>query len=441
MCGPTVYDFSHIGHARTYLVFDLVARYLRTKGHELTYLLNITDVDDKIINAARRGNGDWREVARRFEQEFIKDMQSLNITSIDYFARASEHIDAIIEQITILIDKDMAYATDTGVYFRVRSFERYGKLSRQKLEAMREETSRVEPDKTKENPADFALWKKAKPEEPSWPSPWGDGRPGWHIEDTAITHSFFGPQYDIHGGGLDLIFPHHEAEIAQAEAAYDVHPFVRYWMHSGFITVSGEKMSKSLGNFITIRELLETWPPEVFRMLVFSTHYRSPIDYDADLMAQAASSWRRLIQFARLLAAYEPQENSAGPQKADVADARREFIEALDDDFDTPRALAALFSLIKRANPMLENKTLSASETEALKAFVGEVHDLLALFPEETTTVVVPEHVKTLAQEREELRKQKEFTKADALRKKIEAYGFLLEDTPQGPRITPQTET
>ncbi len=292
VCGPTVYDYSHIGHARTYISFDVIARYLKYRGFSVFYLQNITDIDDKIINRAISTGKDPLDLAREFEAEYLKDMESLGVENVNLYARATEHIEEIKAQIETLLEAGFAYETDNGVYFDISKYPDFGKLSNRKIEDLN--VHRISPDSNKRNPEDFALWKK-KDKELVWNSPWGAGRPGWHIEDTAITEEYFGPQYDIHGGGLDLIFPHHEAEIAQMESASGKKPMVRYWMHTGFLNVKGEKMSKSLGNFITIKELIKKYPPEVFRFFVISTHYRSPIDFSHEILEQSQNSLKEYI--------------------------------------------------------------------------------------------------------------------------------------------------
>ncbi len=285
VCGPTVYDHSHIGHARTYLAYDIIARYLRAKGYSLFYLMNITDVEDKIINRANEAGQDPIKMADSFTKEFMRDMEALGITSVNLYAKASEHIPEIIAQISTLIEKGFAYEVEGNVYYDVAKFPDYGQLSRQKLDELG--THRIDPDARKRSVVDFALWKAQKPGEPFWESPWGKGRPGWHIEDTAITTNYFGPTYDIHGGGLDLIFPHHEAEIAQAEAATGVKPLVRFWVHGGLLMIRGERMGHSLGNFITIAELLQKHDPEALRLYYGMRHYRTPLNFDEENIAQA----------------------------------------------------------------------------------------------------------------------------------------------------------
>ncbi len=296
VCGPTVYDDAHIGHGRTYISFDTIKRYLEYSGYAVFYIQNITDIDDKIINRSKESGIPAHDIARKFEKRYIEDMAKLNVTGVNLFARATDHLDEIIDQIQRLIDKGFAYESDDGVYFEIEKFEEFGKLSNRKVDEL--ESHRELAETTKKSEQDFALWKKRENvDEPTFPSPWGDGRPGWHIEDTAITEYYFGEQYDVHGGGLDLIFPHHEAEITQMEAVSGKSPMVRYWLHTGFLNVNGEKMSKSLHNFITIRELLKDWDADTFRFFVLSTHYRSPIDFSKDSLHQSEKSLEKIKKF------------------------------------------------------------------------------------------------------------------------------------------------
>jgi len=296
VCGPTVYDFSHIGHARTYIAFDMIAKYLKEKGYKVFYLQNITDIDDKIIKRAKEKNITPKQLARKFEKEYYKDMKALGITSVSKYARATDYIQEIINQVKKLIEKGVAYRINDGIYYDITKFKDYGKLSRRTVLQAEDAVSRIDEAKEKRNKGDFCLWKFSKPGEPKWKSPWGWGRPGWHIEDTAITQKHFGYQYDIHGGARDLIFPHHEAEIAQMEAISGKKPMAKYWLHTGFLTVEGKKMSKSLGNFITIREFLKENSPQILRMLVLKNHYRSPIDYSEKEINQAKKELQRIAE-------------------------------------------------------------------------------------------------------------------------------------------------
>src|SRR3989344_3368255 len=438
VCGPTVYDLSHIGHARTYIAFDMVARVLRKFGYPLEYVVNITDIDDKIINRANETNKKFEEVAREFEQDFYEDMARLGIDSVSSYARASEFIPQIIAQIHTLEKRGYAYTTSSGVYFRVEKFPKYGALSKQNLDDIRS-GARVEVDEEKEQPYDFVLWKatkpfdaaQGKPGEPTWDSPWGPGRPGWHIEDTAITYDRFGPQYDIHGGGIDLIFPHHESEIAQNEAAYGIAPLATFWMHSGHLNIKGEKMSKSLGNFITIRDILDQTSAEALRLLVLQSHYRSPFDYDEALLTQAEASLERLTGFRNRLE--HAKTGRGGKMQRRVAEAQETFDAALANDFDTPAAIAVVFDIVRDVNQMIEEGALSPKDRGRVLGFLREADGVLGIIPGKQ--VSAPDDVIALAEKREEARKAREFEKSDTLREQIRTMGWEVEDTDQGPRL------
>ncbi|MGD0079858.1 MAG: cysteine--tRNA ligase [Methanoregula sp.] len=393
VCGPTVYDYSHLGHARTYVVFDVLVKYLRWTGKEVFYLQNITDVDDKIINRANAEGVSQNYLSRKFEAEYLRDMRSLGIDAVSYYARATTHIPEIINQVGRLLARGVAYSTDSGVYFNVDTFGRNGELSGQ------DGTKRVSrvTDNSKNNPLDFALWKLGEYGEYTWDSPWGRGRPGWHIEDTAISEKYFGQQYDIHGGGLDLIFPHHEAEIAQMESLEGKHPMVRYWLHTGFLTVKGEKMSKSLGNFITIRDALRTWNKDVLRYFILLSHYRSPLQATDEGIGNAA----RALEHIRAVAQKDKGENRKG---------RKAFTDAMDSDLNTPMALAAI-------------QTLAASgDIAALKEF-GAI--LGINFLRETSAPL-----SVLHDIRAELRARKQFEVADMIRERMAAAGITITDAP-----------
>jgi cysteinyl-tRNA synthetase len=393
VCGPTVYDYSHLGHARTYVVFDVLVKYLRSSGKEVFYLQNITDVDDKIINRARDEGVSQSVLARKFEQEYFRDMQSLGIDAVSYYARATTHIPEIIDQVERLYKRGVVYETENGVYFNIDTFEHNGELSGQGRE---KRVSRV-TDTSKHNPEDFALWKLGEYGEYTWDSPWGRGRPGWHIEDTAISEKYFGQQYDIHGGGLDLIFPHHEAEIAQMESLEEKHPMVKYWMHTGFLTVKGEKMSKSLGNFITIRDALKTWNRDVLRYFLLLSHYRSPLQALDEGFANAAKG----LEHIRAIAT---RDN--GPDK----EGREVFIAAMESDLNTPMALAAI------------QKLAAAGDLGALREY-GEI--LGINFLRETSAPL-----SVLHDIRKELRSKKQFEVADMIRERMVAAGITITDAP-----------
>ncbi len=422
VCGPTVYDFAHIGHAKTYVQFDIIVKYLRYAGYDVFYLQNITDIDDKIIQRAQEKKIKPLELAKQFEEEYYKDIQDLGINSISKFARATDYIKEIIKQVKTLIDKGFAYTIeDDGVYFDLSKFKEYGKLSGRKSLEAEDAVSRIDESVKKRNKGDFCLWKKSKPDEPKWDDPWfNGGRPGWHIEDTAISEKFFGPQYDVHGGARDLIFPHHEAEIAQMEAASGKMPFVRYWLHTGFLNVKGQKMAKSLGNFITIKDALKKYDGKVLRMFYISGHYRSPIDFSEELLEQAKHSLQRLNDFTRKLRGSNEKDDIKLIEKA-----KKEFLKCMDDDFDTPKALAVIFDFVKEVN-----KNGGGKNSYGLMLEFDKIFSVL-----ETEEQKVPEEIKRLIDEREKARKEKNYGKADNIRKEIKKKGYLLDDTEEGPVV------
>ena len=432
VCGPTVYDKSHIGHGRTYIAFDVIAKYLKYKEYSVFYLQNITDIDDKIIKRANEIGVEPLKLAKEFEDLYFHDMELLGVTNVNFYARAMEHLEEIINQIQRLIDKDFAYETPTGVYFDESSFENFGKLSNRNIEELN--VHRVNPDKTKKNLGDFALWKK-RDEDPSWDSPWGRGRPGWHIEDTAITETYFGGQFDIHGGGLDLIFPHHEAEIAQMESATGKKPMVKYWMHTGFLNVSGEKMSKSLGNFITIEELLTEYDPQVFRFFVLSTHYRSPIDFSDEALQQSQNSLKRIHKLIETVDEILEMDiartsNSDKEYLQMLENTKKEFLDAMDNDFNTPIALSALFNLIRDINKGINNENISQKVFKEIKKLFNEFGDILGLnFSVESNKSDSTEKlINILVDIREKLRKNKNYELADEIRSRLRDAGINLED-------------
>lgn len=446
VCGPTVYDYIHIGNARTFVNFDLIASYLKKRGYDVNYLQNITDIDDKIINRAKEEGIKPKDLAERFTKEYFEDIKKLNIDSVDNFALASEHIDEIFKQIKTLIKKEYAYVVPSiavegpdavndmnnkDVYFDVSKFKDYGKLSKQKIEEQ-ETGTRINTQSNKKEPQDFVLWKAQNyTYEPSWSSPWGMGRPGWHIEDTAISEKYLGQQYEIHCGGLDLKFPHHEAEIAQQEAASGKKPFVKYWLHSGLLTVNGEKMSKSLNNFITAREALKEYSTEVLRFFMINAHYRSPLDYSAKNLRQAESTLNRLIEFKEELLMIKP--GSTNPEAVErLAKLKDEFSKFMDDDFNVPGALAVLFDFIKEMNLLIAVNKLGKENAKDILEFIDKIDSFLKIIPEKEEA---PQEVIDLVSQREHARTDKDFEKADELRKKIEKMGYIVKDTPSGPQI------
>ena len=454
-CGVTVYDLCHIGHARSAVVFDVIYRYLRYRGYEVTYVRNFTDVDDKIINRAQEEGVGFEEIATRYIEEFYTDMGALGLQEPTIEPKATEHIPEMIELVQQLIEKGHAYQVGGDVYYAVESFPEYGKLSKRSLDEM-QAGARVEVDEKKRNPLDFALWKAVKPGEPSWASPWGEGRPGWHIECSAMSQKYLGDTLDIHGGGKDLIFPHHENEIAQAEGATGS-PFVRFWLHNGFVNIEKEKMSKSLGNFLTIKEILKKHHPEVVRLFLLSRHYRSPIDYSTQGMEEARGNLERFYQtlagIDEVIAQAEATEPAVGGlSPAEMMVYRRAegftdtFQEAMDDDFNTAVAIATLFELSHDLNRLLKNPSPHAPQVlrkgQDAFALAGEV---LGIFQEDPRAfleaerdrkteklTLTPEEIEKLIVKREEARRQKDWTRADEIREQLASQGIILEDTSKG---------
>ena len=432
VCGPTVYDNSHVGHARTYISFDVIARYLKYNGFSVFYLQNITDIDDKIIKRALELNVEPIKLARKFEKKYMEDMKLLGVESVNLYARAIEHLPEIIKQIKTLIDNGFAYVTESGVYFDISKFPDFGKLSRRNIEDLT--VHRISPDSNKRNPGDFALW-KIKNDEPLWNSPWGVGRPGWHIEDTAITEEFLVYKYDIHGVGLDLIFPHHEAEVAQMESASGEKPMVRYWMHTGFLNVSGEKMSKSLGNFITIREILRDYDPEVFRFFVLSTHYRSPIDFSESALQQSENSLHRIYKLIEtideLLRSNISESNENDIKNTNLLlNAKHDFLNNMDNDFNTPNALSVIFNLIRDVNRGIDNKNISKNSLIYVKNLLIEFGEILGFEFSIKPSVddKTNDLIKVMVEVREKLRERKDWELSDLIRSRLGEIDIILED-------------
>jgi len=434
VCGPTVYDLSHIGHARTYVAFDMFVNYLRFGGYKVFYLQNITDIAEEVKKRAKEKGLKEKELAESFEKEYFKDMSALKIDSVDKYARASDYIQDITDQIKELEKAGYAYQTDNGVYYRVKNFKNYGQLSGQSTDELKD----LEKDSQKENPADFALWKTAKEGEQSWDSPWGKGRPGWHIEDTALTYKEFkSPQYELHGGARDLIFPHHEAEIAQMEAAYGKSPMVQIWMHTGFLNIKGQKMSKSLGNFITIRDILKTYSPQTLRIFFVVKHYRSPIDYTPDALEEAKNNELKITNFwTDVLWGKEGdlQNKDTKKEEAAISGHIKNFWEFLDDDFNTPGAFGELFKLITY---FYELKDLAPKPRDLILKFLKDVNSIFYIVDTANLTDPknVPSDIMALVMEREKLRTEKDFGGADIVRNTIEKQGYIVEDRTDGPII------
>ncbi|MDD5093995.1 MAG: cysteine--tRNA ligase [Dehalococcoidia bacterium] len=421
VCGVTPYDSSHIGHAMSYINFDVVRRYLAFKGYKVRYVQNFTDIDDKIIARANKLGISAQELATRFIDEYFEDMDALNIMRADVYPRATEEVADIIRVVSGLIEKGHAYELKGDVYFRVRSADKYGKLSHRNLDDMRA-GARIEVDEAKEYPLDFALWKASKPGEPSWESPWGKGRPGWHIECSVMSIKYLGNTLDIHGGGQDLIFPHHENEIAQSEA-FTGEPFVRCWMHNGLLQLGQDKMSKSLGNLITVKQILEKSTADALRLFVLSSHYRSPLNYSDEGLSAMEKGAERLRRAATL-------EDVKTPSRLlDAAPYRQRFIEAMDDDFNTAQAVGSLFDLAREINRAKEE---GISIVEAQKE-LSELSGVLGLeMEEEKHEFDAGPFVDLLIDVRTQLRSAKQWQMADVIRNRLLELGIALEDTPKG---------
>jgi cysteinyl-tRNA synthetase len=446
VCGPTVYDSCHIGHARSVIVFDVILKYLKAAGFDVTYVRNFTDVDDKIINRARQLGVDTSEVAEKYIKEFYEDMNALNIERATIEPRATEHIDKIIALIEKLLEKGMAYRINGDVFYAVEKFENYGKLSGRRLEEM-EAGSRVDIDERKRNPLDFALWKSLKPGEPAWDSPWGKGRPGWHIECSAMSSAYLGETFDIHGGGRDLVFPHHENEIAQSEGASGK-PFATYWIHNGFVNINHEKMSKSLGNFLLIKDILKSYHPDSVRLFLLSNHYRSPIDYTNKAMDESDTGLDKIYSLIKRVE--DVPDLVLKEVQDDGGDYWKQFCRAMDDDFNTAKGIGILFDAVRQANRLMDEN--SGTIPGDVKITIGKIHaDILktgkvlgilsesagAYFERKKTKFIEkkaidPSMIDFLVKERFEARKAKDWKKADELRKTLSDMDVLIEDRPDG---------
>lgn len=454
VCGITAYDYCHIGHARSAVVFDVLVRYLRFCGYSVTFIRNFTDVDDKIINRANKDGKSCTEISEKYIQAFHEDMDRLGVLRADTEPKATEHIQEMIDLISLLIKKDHAYAAKNGdVYFRVRSYDKYGELSGRNIDDLLS-GARIAPGEEKNDPLDFALWKGAKPDEPSWDSPWGAGRPGWHIECSAMSRNYIGMPFDIHGGGQDLAFPHHENEKAQSEAAYDGQ-FAKYWIHNGFVQINSEKMSKSLNNFITIRDILDSYLPEVLRFFLLSKHYRSPLDYSTDSVEEAEKGLKRIYQTRYAVSLHLNQTKWKQTElpaelltEAEIAE--KGWRESLDDDLNTAASLGHIFSLVRICNRILEDKTMRQSEQtkklfEKILLIFAELKEILGLFKQNETDFlhdlrnvrakrrsIDTDLVENLLTERIAARKEKDFVKSDSIRDKLAQMHIEVQDTPQG---------
>lgn len=436
VCGPTVYDYIHIGNARPMIVFDTLRRYLLYKGYDVNYVSNFTDVDDKIIKRANELGVESAVVSEKYIAECKKDMEGLNVMPATTHPQATKEIPDMIEMIKVLIEKGHAYEKNGTVYFRTRSFDGYGKLSHKNIDDLesghRAENHqlKVSGEDEKEDPLDFVLWKPKKEGEPSWPSPWGDGRPGWHLECSVMSKKYIGDVIDIHAGGEDLIFPHHENEIAQSEAANDTE-FARYWMHNGFLKINNEKMSKSLGNFFTVREISEKYPLQVIRFFMLSAHYRSPLNFSADLVEASKNGLERILTAVEKLKELKPANEGNDPAiEAELENFVKRYEAAMDDDLNTADAISVIFELIKYTNINVTNDTPKATVDKALST-VEKLCDVLGIITEKEEELLDSD-IEALINERQVARKAKDFAKADEIRNKLADMGITLLDTREG---------
>jgi len=466
ICGPTVYDYFHIGNARTFIMADIIRRYLEFRGYKVNFVMNLTDIDDRIIKKSIEENVPASVVARKYSEAFFEDIKRLRIKPATHYPKATENIEEILGMIKELIENGAAYNVDGNIFYNVSSFKSYGKLSGKKIDEL-EAGARVEVMEEKQNPLDFALWKKAKPGEPKWSSPWGPGRPGWHIECSAMSSKFLGLPFDIHGGGMDLQFPHHENEVAQAEAATGKQ-FSRFWMHVGLLTVNSEKMSKSIGNIINVKDLLKTWDAEVLRMFFAQAHYRSPPDFNEKALTDIEKGRERLYRVKERLEEYAKQASQEKPSDAimfekeyliAITELQEAFEQAMDDDFNTPKAFASLFEFINKSNKFFEQYPQPNPELckhaldvylnigSVLTLFQPKTHIQIKKEPDVTTklqalvqsfgktlqTPTIDELIKALLFAREDARKHKDWKTADQIRNNLEELGFEIQDTNKGP--------
>ena len=434
VCGVTPYNHPHIGNARPFVTWDVIRRFLEHEGYDVLHVQNFTDVDDKIINTANKEGVQWSDICGRYIDAYFEVMDKLNVRRAHVYPRVSEHMQEIINVVQTLIDKGYAYELDGDVYYSVEKFDRYGELSGRKLEDMMA-GARVDVNDKKHNPFDFALWKAAKPGEPYWESPWGNGRPGWHIECSAMSMKYLGESFDFHGGGSDLIFPHHENEIAQSEGCTGVHPFVRYWLHNGFLNIDNQKMSKSLHNFFTVRDVADVYGYEPIRYFMLTAGYRMPLNYTVDLIESCKNSLERLytcrenLDFALTKDTFGTDETL----KEKAAEARTKFCTAMDDDLNTPDALAAVFDLVKEINTLSAVSSKDALQTAA--AAFDEITGVLGLLYNRKKDEV-PAEVTELVEKRAAAKKAKDWATADAIRAQLTELGWAVKDTAQGPQLS-----
>ena len=432
VCGPTVYDYIHIGNARPMIVFDTLRRYLEYKGYDVNYVSNFTDVDDKIIKRANEEGVDASVISERYIAEVKKDMAAHNVREATTHPKATEEIPDMIEMVKTLIEKGYAYEVNGTVYFRTRKFKDYGKLSKKNIDDLRSGNRDllVSGVDEKEDPLDFVLWKPKKEGEPSWPSPWGDGRPGWHLECSVMSKKYIGDVIDIHAGGEDLVFPHHENEIAQSEAANGTE-FARYWMHNGFLKINNEKMSKSLGNFFTVREIAEKYPLQVIRFFMLSAHYRSPLNFSADLVEASKNGLERILTAVDRLKSISGTEGEVDKAVADEMDAFvKKYEAAMDDDLNTADAISVIFELVKYANVNVTEESTKAT-VELVLNTVTKLCDILGIITEKKKEILDSD-IEALIEERQAARKAKNFARADEIRDQLSDMGIILEDTREG---------
>ncbi len=454
VCGPTVYDFSHIGHARTCIIFDCFVKYLKSLKYKVFYLQNITDIDDKIILRAKEKGVLPADLALAFEKEYLKDMKLIGVNSVSKYARATDYIREIISQAQRLLEKGYAYKLEDGIYFNTAKFKGYGKLSGRTTLEVEDSFSRIDYAKSKVNRGDFCLWKyRDHQDEPSWPSQFGQGRPGWHIEDTAIAEKFFGPQYDIHGGGRDLLFPHHEAEVTQMESLSGKTPMAKYWMHIGFLTINGQKMSKSLNNTILISSFMERYSVFEIRFWILKSLWRSPVDYAESTMMEVKSALSKIEEFLRKVQEVKKSKLKTKKQSLVkiITSTQEDFYDNLADDFNTPKAIAVLFEFIREVNKLLDAKETVETRAPFAKGarpstkndfsaqvykFFEEVDKIFGIIDfKKVKQSGIPNEVNSLLEKREEFRKGKLWEKADEVRREIEKYGYTVEDKKDGPSL------
>ncbi|MBQ2691167.1 MAG: cysteine--tRNA ligase [Clostridia bacterium] len=435
-CGPTVYNYFHIGNARPFIMFDLLRRYLEYRGYEVRFVQNFTDIDDKVIKKANEEGTTYDKIADKYIAEYFIDAKGLGIKEATVHPKATENIDEIIDIVKTLEDKGLAYAAEGDVYFRTKSFKDYGKLSHQPLEDL-EAGARIDVREHKENPMDFALWKAAKPGEPSWESPWGQGRPGWHIECSAMARRYLGETIDIHSGGVDLCFPHHENEIAQSEGA-NGKPFANYWMHNAFLNVDNQKMSKSLGNFFTVRDAAAVYGYEAIRFFMISAHYRTPVNYSRESLEQAKASLARINASLANLAFLSDKGAEGEMTEKESASAaafdgfKQRFCDAMDDDLNSADAVSVIFELVKEANTVSAEKDVTKAYCKAALEMLTELCGVLGIGQTESEEDSLDKEIDELIAQRQAARKAKNFAEADRIRDDLKARGIILEDTPQG---------